>query len=239
MMELITLTVVVFCLSIVQSLFGVGLLVFGTPTLLMFGYSFEETISYLLPCSCVVSLMQTLTGSQYIATPKYVFPLYCLPTVVIGLSVVLIYDTGFDIANLVGFAMIATAIIRLSKQLRRPLEGTLKKFKRTFIAIIGLIHGLTNMGGGLLTILMSSTLEKKESITFNIAYGYLLMGVTQIITLFIVSDVSLGWTHLGLASLAGFTYGLIGRFMIKIPSQATFNKLITTLTLGYGIVLLL
>ena len=56
------LTAIVALFSTVQSVFGVGLLVFGTPTLLLLGCSFEETIAYLLPSSALISVMQVVDG---------------------------------------------------------------------------------------------------------------------------------------------------------------------------------
>ena len=55
--SLIELIVIVF-LIIVQSIFGVGLLLFGTPTLLILGYDFANTINILMPVSISISLMQ-------------------------------------------------------------------------------------------------------------------------------------------------------------------------------------
>ena len=66
------LVAAVLAFSVVQSVFGVGLLVFGTPTLLLAGYSFEETLAYLLPCSMAISALQAWDGgarsSRYAAT---------------------------------------------------------------------------------------------------------------------------------------------------------------------------
>ena len=50
-LEIVLLTI----LTIFQSIFGIGLLVFGTPTFLLLGYTFSETLSIVLPISCIVS----------------------------------------------------------------------------------------------------------------------------------------------------------------------------------------
>lgn len=46
--------------SILQSLFGVGVLLFGTPILLLFGYTFFEILQILLPVSISINLMQII-----------------------------------------------------------------------------------------------------------------------------------------------------------------------------------
>ncbi len=54
----VTVVVTVLVLAVVQSVFGVGLLVFGTPTLLLLGYPFDQVLAYLLPCSILISALQ-------------------------------------------------------------------------------------------------------------------------------------------------------------------------------------
>ena len=52
--------IVISFLVLVQSIFGIGLLLFGTPTFILLGYSYAETLSILLPNSILISLMQTI-----------------------------------------------------------------------------------------------------------------------------------------------------------------------------------
>ena len=49
---------IVLIFSIVQSIFGVGLLLFGTPTLLLLGVGYEQVLWILLPSSITISLYQ-------------------------------------------------------------------------------------------------------------------------------------------------------------------------------------
>ena len=51
-------------LTIFQSIFGIGLLVFGTPTFLLLEYTFTETLSIVLPISCFVSLSQIIVSKK-------------------------------------------------------------------------------------------------------------------------------------------------------------------------------
>ena len=56
--EFLTVMAVIAVLSVVQSVFGMGVLIFGTPTLLLLGYDFTEAICMLVPASFVISLLQ-------------------------------------------------------------------------------------------------------------------------------------------------------------------------------------
>ena len=55
--ELIVFFIICFT-SIIQSLFGVGVLVFGTPLLLILGLDFIQTLNILLPISLIINLFQ-------------------------------------------------------------------------------------------------------------------------------------------------------------------------------------
>ena len=45
-------------LSLVQSIFGTGVLLFGTPILLILGYNFQYSLIILLPISVSINLLQ-------------------------------------------------------------------------------------------------------------------------------------------------------------------------------------
>jgi hypothetical protein len=57
MTEIVFVSVVILIFSAVQSIFGVGLLLFGTPIFLIYGFSFFETIFYLAPPSLLISAL--------------------------------------------------------------------------------------------------------------------------------------------------------------------------------------
>ena len=50
--------------SIFQSIFGIGILILGTPTFLLLGYSYFETLNILLPFSIAISLLQIITTKK-------------------------------------------------------------------------------------------------------------------------------------------------------------------------------
>ena len=50
--------IIIFILSIFQSVFGVGLLLFGTPVFLMLDYDFISTLVTILPVSIIISFFK-------------------------------------------------------------------------------------------------------------------------------------------------------------------------------------
>ena len=64
-MDIFLENLVLLILIIIQSIFGIGLLLFGTPTFLMLGYDFINTLNFLLPISIVISSLQLISFKTY------------------------------------------------------------------------------------------------------------------------------------------------------------------------------
>ena len=56
--------IIITLLSIFQSIFGVGLLIIGTPIFLKLGYDFLTVINILLPFSVMISILQRMTSGS-------------------------------------------------------------------------------------------------------------------------------------------------------------------------------
>ena len=46
--------------SVIQSMFGTGVLLFGTPLLLLYGYDFQFALTILLPTSVMINIFQII-----------------------------------------------------------------------------------------------------------------------------------------------------------------------------------
>ena len=79
-----------------QSIFGIGLLLFGTPTFLVFGYTFPETLSLLLPISISISLFQFIFSSKKDFKFIKKFNIFCLPSLIISIYFILNIYEQFD-----------------------------------------------------------------------------------------------------------------------------------------------
>ena len=112
---------VILLFSTVQSIFGVGLLLFGTPTLLLSGYSYDTTLWTLLPCSVVISATQSIVDRDLVVVKRELF-YYTLPALAIGLSAVSIYVEFIDISKLVGFLLIVIGIMKVSSYLQSLIK---------------------------------------------------------------------------------------------------------------------
>jgi hypothetical protein len=232
------MAITVFFFSTVQSLFGVGLLVFGTPTLLLLGYSFVDTIAALLPASLVISLMQAWHGKEYLGELKKSIPLYAVPFIVLGLALVLSKVLVIDVKLLVGVLLVCTAIIRFNAKVQQALAALLKKHTKLYLVLTGFVHGLSNMGGGFLTMLATSIYQDKESTRANIAYGYFVFALSQILVLLALHREAFGLHCLVLATVALLTYRTVGNVIYMKSSQRVYQFLITIFIFAYGVVLI-
>lgn len=225
--------------ALIQSVFGVGLLVFGTPALLVLGFSFPEALACLLPCSILISSLQlreTADGAKGWSKRELA---------VLGLSAAAgaaaVFNAGgtVDIKRAVGFMLVLSAALRFFEGWRARLATALGARLAPALGVIGLIHGFTNMGGGLLAALVGSLHLDKKNARAAIAEGYLLMASIQLFLLFALKGLPIApAVPLGLVALSGAVYGLIGRRAFTASSQRVYQHSMTGLMLAAAAVLL-
>ena len=116
------MVIIIAVFSVVQSIFGVGLLLFGTPTLLLLGYSYSETLWLLLPCSVTISLIQVVNDYKLIEAKKRAVYLV-IPTLVLGLALVVTYENGINLTRIVGVLLLLIGVIRFSSKLQALLSS--------------------------------------------------------------------------------------------------------------------
>jgi hypothetical protein len=233
---------VVLAFAVVQSVFGVGLLVFGTPTLLLAGYSFEETLAYLLPCSMAISALQVWDGGRAFEPVRRDFLRYTAPAVLAGTLVVLVVlQHKLNIRAIVGVMLIVTAAIRLVPGLRERLAAGVRAHLRPALVGLGVVHGLSNLGGGLLTVIVSSLYrDDKDATRKHVAFGYGVMASIQLAALFATTAVTWNWRlELVLPVLAGGTYLAVGRRVYGATRQSVYQLSLTALIGVFGVVLVL
>jgi uncharacterized protein len=232
-----TLATVVVIFASVQSLFGVGLLVFGTPTLLLLGYPFESTIACLLPASVAISVVQTLNGRSYLQDLKKDLVIYCVPFIVLGLALVLSVR-AVDMKLVVGIMLVCTGFMRCHETTKQFLAERIRRHRKLYMMSMGLIHGLSNMGGGLLTVFVSASNTEKQTIRANIAFGYLIFASTQLTVLAFLSPAAFSLNSLILPVVSLLTYATVGQLLYMKSPKAVYQQLITVLVLAYGCILI-
>ena len=83
---------------------------------------------------------------------------------------------------------------------------------------MGLVHGLTNLGGALLALLASGTQTDKMGIRFLVAYYYLAFSSVQIpILITVLGQLEVLVSNLGTMIISVVAYVLIGTNYSSVP----------------------
>ena len=237
MISILEISIITF-LIIVQSIFGIGLLLFGTPSFLILGYDFANTINILMPVSITISVLQFFKSK--IKDKKFIseYNLFCLPFLVFFLVIALKFKYILNFKLLVGLLLVFSSILILNKRRFSSFKETFFRFKKIVLIGIGCIHGLTNMGGSFLAVYSTLVSQnKKEIARYYICYGYLIMGVLQYLTVLLLSFETLIFTKLFYILLALIIYFPSQKLFENIKDKK-FSKYINIIALIYGLIIL-
>jgi hypothetical protein len=178
---LIDILITVIVTSVIQSIFGVGVLLFGTPLLLLQGYDFIEAVSILLPISITINLIQIAKDHRSVDWEFYKkILIYTIPFVVIFLFVVT--QVQVHVGLLIGLFLLFVAAKDYSSKVNNILHF-LVGYEKAYFITMGIIHGLTNLGGSLLTAIVHSKDYEKHVARATVALSYATFAAFQIMTL--------------------------------------------------------
>ena len=237
-MELLEI-VIITLLIIIQSIFGVGLLLFGTPSFLVLGYDFANTINILMPVSITISALQFFKSKIKDRIFINEYNLYCLPFLIIFLLIALKFKYLFDFKLLVAILLVSSSILILNKKKFSSFREIFFKMKKIVLIGIGCVHGLTNMGGSFLAIYSTLVSENVKEVTRHyISYGYLIMGLFQYILVLSISFENINFAKLYYLVLALLIYFPLQKIFKNI-NDIKFSKYINVIALTYGLLILI
>ena len=233
-MDIIELLIIIL-LSIFQSVFGIGLLLIGTPTFLLIGYNFFDVLNLLLPFSITISLLQVIYSKDIDSEFNKKILLYCIPPLILALSILVKYENNIDFILLISFTIIFFSIINLSK-FKNTIFNNNKRINLGLI-ILGLIHGFTNLGGSFFTLICTNINKQKKIIRQNIASGYLIFGAIQLLFINIfyktLTTSNLYYLYIPIISF------LIAQYFYNKINNELFSKILNITILLYGIYILI
>jgi uncharacterized membrane protein YfcA len=226
-------------LSIVQSLFGVGLLLFGTPILLLMGYDYTLALLYLLPASAVLSWSQVkdLKEEKLNGGYRKLFFLICLPMLFGGMLLATKLDIKFEIRVCVTVMLVLAFIVRTSASMRSKLQALMKKNLPIALGTMGLIHGLSNMGGSILTPLVSSLYEDKKKVLAGVSFDYAFMATLQLIILLFINGETFHAKYLIGAAISLTVRYAIGKRVFAFTSESNYQRLLNGFILANAVLL--
>ena len=235
-----------FTLVMLQTIVGIGILVLGTPILLIQNYNIVETISILLPISILTSFLN-LIYFKYINKIKLLglgndikrsFFLICIPAIFLGINLLKYYQEVINFKILVSLLILTTLII---KKYFNNYFFTFSDFKKKIMLLgIGLVHGVSNSGGTLLSIFIlniNKNLKTKTRYSLTFFYFFLALLQYSIFIFFFQKIIQLNLLiNLILIILSGV---LVGNLLIRYINNKKFNFLIEVLSLITAIFLII
>jgi len=216
MSAVIMLTVV--ATSIIQSVFGVGVLLFGTPLLLLFGYEFVDVLIVLLPISLAINLMQIIKHHAHIDFAFY-RNILMLTLPLIAVFLFLVTHVRINIGLLIGLFLLFIAFKEFSATVAQ-LINRMMAFEKTYFLLMGIVHGVSNLGGSLLTALVHHKDYEKDVARVTVAASYGTFAVVQLLTLGFFSrqqiDVSVPDTGI---------YMVVGALVFMLSDEMLYNQI--------------
>ena len=167
---------------IFQSIIGVGILVLGTPFLLILKYNIVEIFFILLPISIITSFLnlliinfsnKSLDKSTKEESKKFFF--ICIPSIFVGLVILKLFNDFLNFKLLVSFVIFfSIALVALKDKINFKINF----FRVSILSIVGIIHGLTNSGGTLMSLALSVS-NNKSYTRLNTSFFYLILATFQ------------------------------------------------------------
>lgn len=248
--------IVIIVTATIQSVFGVGVLLFGTPLLLLEYEQLTLVLPIVLPISISINLFQVVKHYKHIDIGFYkkIF-VYTIPFVILFLILVLFLEAKFKnlgIGIVVGLFMLFVAVKSYSKKIEQILL-TFAKFEKTYFIVMGIIHGMTNLGGSLLTAIAHEKNYSKDVTRVTIGVSYGTFALFQILTLSLtvisvkistiiglkVSDMNISYSN-GIYLLAGvLVFLLTEKFLYTNIDNEKYSKIFAIFLFVSGIVLIL
>jgi hypothetical protein len=245
-MELQFFYFLIFPLVILQTIVGVGVLVIGTPLLLILNYSIIEIMNLLLPISIMTSLFNYLylkynKKKLQINLDKNIkknFIIIFLPGMTIGLILIR------EFYDYISFEILVSFVIFLSLFIKWKFEKIINSLplfsKKIILAFISIIHGLTNSGGTLLTIFfIAFNKDKKNQSRYSITFYYLILVIVQYLMFLLVFKKELTLDYPYQIILIIIVATCVGNIIVKMINEKFFKTTIQILALFSALFLLL
>ncbi|MDN3609759.1 hypothetical protein ACFFUP_11510 [Vibrio ostreicida] len=138
------------------------------------------------------------------------------------------YEKG--IAAILLFA----ALSRFSTRISNRLQAFITRHSRSYLFIMGAVHGLSNMGGSLLSAYAVSKHNYKKEVLSWIVTGYLLFGLVQLSTLSVLNVLEVSATTAISCGVAAVTYLSIGNRIFKSMNEHFFQHVFSVFMLVYA-----
>jgi len=234
-MDLYIIFIVIIVISFIQSIFGVGVLLFGTPILLILGYDFASVLNILLPISLFINILQVVQDKKHINLRYYkMLLLYSIPPIVLLLWLTVELDLKTSL--FIGLFLIVISLKSFSLQISTFIS-TLFSYQKSFLFFQGAVHGLTNLGGSLLTSNVFALKLNKNQTRATISVSYLTFAIFQLLTLVTIGKIQV--VRIELIIIGVLTYLITNQFIYRKISNKIYDKMFAVFLFVSGLILII
>ncbi len=228
--------VTMFCM--VQSVFGMGLLIFGTPTLIILDVPFLTCLFYLIPASLTISLLQIAPqGSFRNLNIGPSIPLLVI-AVTAGFLIHMLPARAIRLDGLIGVVMLCYGLARVFTRVGVIASEFVRQRYTTMLVTMGVLHGVSNMGGAILAIVSSARFSDKNELRTFVAANYAVLAASQLVLLLFEMEQKQIVGLLASSFLALTVYTFVGKYMFASIDTRQFHRLFTGFIFAYSAALL-
>ena len=176
---------------------------------------------------------------EKIPIPNHLY-FICLPAIGVGIW---LGNVGLNLQLtdvFVGLILIGAALLRYFTVIQRKVSKLFVDHNKLFHFLMGITHGITNLGGSLLTIYASALHEKKSTIRYYVAYYYFAFSSIQLILVFPhIASYSMFIHHMTLVIVSIIVYRLLGNTVFESATDKIYFHVFSLFMILCGITLLI
>ncbi|PPD28708.1 MAG: hypothetical protein CTY19_18370 [Methylomonas sp.] len=204
--------------AVIQSLFGAGILLFGTTLLLLLDYPFIDVLTLLLPVSLAVNLMQIFQHHSHIDFNFY-RKVLLLSMPPISVFLFLITHVRFNIGLIIGPFLLLIAAKEFSVAANRAINRLMQN-QSIYFVMMGVVHGISNLGGSLLTAIVHHHNYPKDMARATVAACYSTFACVQLLTLWLFEQ-----EQINLASNESLIYMTVAVLIFGLTNETVYSQI--------------
>ena len=211
---------------LIQSMYGVGLLIFGTPILLIWGLEFTTVLGLLLPSSVLLSILQIIDTKNQNDIETQMAPV-AIMGIITGTIIFFQFQAPEQTSIIMAITMLLVAVLRSFPNAIYWIGNKLYRHRYIFHFFNATFHGLTNQGGALLSVYSTFVYDEKYSALRCTSFFYFIYASAQIASLICLGKVKIFFDGLLFMPVTGLIYIFLGKRSFKLLNQNLFYQMAT------------
>jgi len=139
---------------------------------------------------------------------------------------------------LVAVALIISVAARTSSHIESIIKNLISKNLKVFHIIVGIFHGMTNMGGALLAIMAVTIHKDKFNARYMIAVYYMTFVVMQTAVILLADGITIFYEGLILSPISIMVYFIFGNSIFNVMNNVIFQFGMNLFLVLYAVVLM-